>query len=90
MGLDVSPKNVISQAVSAMQLGEGLSLVSVLAQKKKCGANLHLKWHIVGLGTERGQMKRRGILEYRKTRAVFYLFVLIVRSVLSNQLYSSH
>lgn len=65
-----------------MQLGEGLSLVSVLPpKKKKKGANLHLKWHIVGLGTKRGQMKRRGILEYRKTRAVFYLFVLIVRSV---------
>lgn len=88
MRLDVSPKNVILQAVSPMQLGEGLSLVSVLSQKK--GPNLHLKWHIVGLGTKQGQMKRTGILEYRKTRAVFYLFVLIVKAVLSNQLYSSH
>lgn len=31
--LDVSPKNVILQAVSPMQLGEGLSLVSVLPPK---------------------------------------------------------
>lgn len=83
------PKNVILQAVSPLQLGEGLSLVSVLTREKK-GAHLHLKWHIVGLGTKQGQVKRKGILEYRKTRAVFYLFVLTVRSVLSNQLYSSH
>lgn len=64
-------------------------LLSVFLLPKKKRANLHLKWHIVGLGTKRGQMKRRGILEYRKTRAVFYLFVLNVRSVLSNQLYPS-
>lgn len=42
---DVSPKNVILQADSPMQLGEGLSLVTVLPPKG--GANLHLKWHIV-------------------------------------------
>lgn len=65
-------------------------LLSVFFLPPKKGANLHLKWHVVGLGTKRGQMKRRRILEYRKTRAVFYLFVLIVRSVLSNPLYSSH
>ena len=47
---DVSPKNVILQAVSATQLCEGLSLVSVLPPKK--GANLHLKWHMDGVGTK--------------------------------------
>lgn len=30
-------------------------------------------------------MKKRGILEYRKTRFVFYLFAQIVGSVCSNQ-----
>lgn len=91
MRLDVSPKNVILQVVSPMQLSEGLSLVSVLppkGKKKGGGLNLHLKWHIVP-GMKRGQMKRTGIFECRKTSAVFYLFVLIARSVLSNQLYSS-
>lgn len=66
-------------------------IISCQCSSTKRGANLHLKWHIVvGLGTNRGQKKRGGFFEYRKTRAVFYLFVLIVPSVLSNQLYYSH
>lgn len=66
-------------------------IISCQCSTTKRGANLHLKWHIVvGLGTNRGQKKRGGFFEYRKTRAVFYLFVLIVPSVLSNHLYYSH
>lgn len=45
MSVMFPPKNVILQADSPMQLGEGLSLVTVLPPKG--GANLHLKWHIV-------------------------------------------
>lgn len=66
-------------------------IISCQCSSTKRGANLHLKWHIVvGLGTNRGQKKRGGFFEYKNTRAVFYLFVLILRSVLSNQLYYSH
>lgn len=42
------------------------SLVFFLTKTK---ANLHLKWHIVRLGTEQGQMKWRGILECRKNKS---------------------
>lgn len=66
-------------------------IISCQCSSTKRGANLHLKWHIVvGLGTNRGQEKSGGFCEYRNTRAVSYLFVLILRSVLSNQLYYSH
>lgn len=61
-----------------MQLGEGLSLVRVLPpptkKKWRGGLNLHLKWHIVGFG-DRARPK--------KPKAAFYLFVLIVQSVLA-------
>lgn len=85
--LDVSPKNVICRRSLRCNSVRDY-LLSVSSTKR--GANLHLKWHIVvGLGTNRGQ-KRGGFFEYRNTRAVFSLFVLILRSVLSNQLYYSH
>lgn len=86
--LDVSPKNVICRRSLRCNSVRDY-LLSVSSTKR--GANLHLKWHIVvGLGTNRGQKKRGGFFEYRNTRAVFSLFVLILRSVLSNQLYYSH
>lgn len=82
------PRMLFAGALSdATQWG----IISCQCSPTKRGANLHLKWHIVaGLGTNRGQKKRGGFFECRNTRAAFYLFVLILRSVLSNQLYYSH
>lgn len=51
-------------------------LLSVFSLEKK-GVNLHLKWHIVGLESAHGQMRKRIILEYKKQDlSVIYLFDL--------------
>lgn len=36
---------------------------------------MHLKWHIVGLGTERGQMNTRGFLEYREKQGLPFIYL---------------
>lgn len=50
-------------------------LLSVFFLHKKRGVNLHLKWHIVGLGTERGQMNTRGFLEYREKQGLPFIYL---------------
>lgn len=66
------PKNVILQAASPLQLGEGLSLVSVLTREKK-GSTFTFKVAHSGFGDEArpGEEKRHPRIQENKSRLLF-------------------